>query len=57
MIDLGPHAVFIVWAYLGVFLMIFGLIGYVLGDARRVARRLAELEARGIRRRSARTPP
>ena len=42
MIDLGPHAVFIVWAYLGV----AGLIGWTLYDARTTAKRLAALEAR-----------
>jgi heme exporter protein CcmD len=45
MIDLGPHAVFIVWAYIGVALGVAGLIGWTLLDARRTARRLAELEA------------
>ncbi|GLQ12203.1 heme exporter protein D [Devosia yakushimensis] len=53
MIDLGPHAVFIVSAYAGVTLAIAGLIGWTLFDARRTAKKLADLEARGIRRRSA----
>lgn len=44
---------FIVWAYVGVGLGVAGLILHVLLDARRVAGRLARLEARGIRRRSA----
>jgi heme exporter protein D len=52
MIDLGPHAVFIVSAYLGVALALAGLIGWTLYDARRTAKKLADLEARGIRRRS-----
>jgi heme exporter protein CcmD len=45
MIDLGPHATFIVWAYLGVLLAICGLIGWILYDGRRTARKLAALEA------------
>ncbi len=54
MIDLGPHAVFIVWAYGGVALAVAALIAWTLFDARATARRLAELEASGVRRRSAR---
>jgi heme exporter protein D len=52
MIDLGPHAVFILWAYLGVALAIAGLVAWTYADARRVQRQLAQLEARGVRRRS-----
>jgi heme exporter protein D len=51
--DFGPHAVFIVWAYAGVFAGVAGLIGYAVLDARRIRSRLKSLEARGIRRRSA----
>lgn len=50
--DLGPHAEFIVWAYVGVAMLVLALIGYVAWDARRVARRLRELDKKGIRRRS-----
>ncbi|QQR36626.1 heme exporter protein CcmD [Devosia oryziradicis] len=46
MIDLGPHAVFIVWAYIGVALGVAGLIGWTLVDARATAKRLAALETR-----------
>jgi heme exporter protein D len=46
MIDLGPHAVFIIWAYLGVLSGVGGLIGWTLFDGRRTARKLAALEAR-----------
>ncbi|WP_082092796.1 heme exporter protein CcmD [Devosia epidermidihirudinis] len=53
MIELGPHAVFIVWAYIGVIIGVGGLIGWTLYDARRTDKKLADLEARGIRRRSA----
>lgn len=50
MIDLGPHAVFIIWAYIGVALGIAGLIGWTLFDARRTASELSQLEARDPRR-------
>jgi len=53
MIDLGPHAVFIVAAYVGVTVAVAALIGWTLYDARRTASQTAALEARGIRRRSA----
>lgn len=46
MIDLGPHAVFIIWAYLGVIMGVAGLIGWTLYDARRTASTLAALEKR-----------
>ena len=52
MIDFGPHAGFIVWTYLGVAILLIGLIGWVAWDARRVRARLDALEARGVRRRS-----
>jgi heme exporter protein D len=52
MIDLGPHAVFIVWAYVGVAAAMIALIGWTVLDARRVEKRLADLEAQGVRRRS-----
>lgn len=54
--DLGPHAVFIIWAYIGAFVCVAGLVGYAIFDSRRVAARLKDLEARGIRRRSAGKP-
>ena len=46
MIDLGPHAVFIVWAYIGVALGAAGLIAWTLYDARATAKKLAALETR-----------
>jgi len=52
MIDLGQHAEFIVWGYIGVAVGTLTLVGWVLFDSRRVAARLKELDARGIRRRS-----
>ena len=57
MLDLGPHAVFIVWAYAGVALGVLALIALAVLEARRTAARLRRLEALGVRRRSAdRTP-
>jgi heme exporter protein D len=50
--DLGPHAAFIWAAYGIVATMIGGLIAWLVADGRRQARRLADLEARGVRRRS-----
>ena len=48
MIDLGPHAVFIVWAYLGVAIGVAGLIGWTLYDAGTTAKKLTALEARRV---------
>jgi heme exporter protein D len=53
MIELGPHAAYIVWSYLGVAIAIAALIFYVAWDSRRVRKQLKALEDRGIRRRSA----
>lgn len=50
---LGPHAGFIVVCYAAAILTIAGLVVWALVDHRAQVRRLAELEARGIRRRSA----
>ena len=50
MIDLGPHAVFIVWTYIGVAAGIAGLIAWTLYDAASTARKLALLEAQKPRR-------
>lgn len=52
MIDLGPHAVFILWSYIGVGIAVLALAGWVAADRRRVERRIAALEAQGVRRRS-----
>jgi heme exporter protein D len=51
--DLGPHAVFIVAAYAVTFLAIAALGFFIVHDDRKQRRLLAELEARGIKRRSA----
>jgi heme exporter protein D len=51
--ELGPHAVFIWAAYGSVALVLGALLGWLVVDGQRLARELAELEARGVRRRSA----
>ena len=50
--DLGPHAVFIVSAYIGVAIVTAGLIVWVAWTSSRVKQKLAALEASGVRRRS-----
>ena len=52
MIDLGPHTVFIVWAYVGVAIVSAAVIAWVAWRSGDVKRRLAALEAAGVRRRS-----
>ena len=51
--NLGPHAFFIAAAYVVTALVVLGLVARAVVDHRIQARRLAELEARGMRRRSA----
>ena len=53
--DLGPHAAFIWASYAVVAVVLVVLIGWLLFDGRRQQRLIAELEARGVRRRSNRT--
>ena len=50
--DLGEHALFIVSAYIGAGVVIAALVGWVAWQSASVKRRLAALEAAGIRRRS-----
>jgi heme exporter protein D len=52
MFDLGPYASFIWTSYAAVALVICGLIVWLVRDGRQQARMIAELEARGVRRRS-----
>ncbi|MEZ5828480.1 MAG: heme exporter protein CcmD [Hyphomicrobiales bacterium] len=54
--DLGPHATFIIAAYAVTFVAIGALTLAILEDDRKQRRVLAELERRGIRRRSAKPP-
>jgi heme exporter protein D len=51
-IELGQHAAFIVWSYVGTGIVLAIALLMVVLASRRVDRRLADLEARGIRRRS-----
>jgi heme exporter protein D len=51
-VDLGPHAVFIVVAYGAAALVVLGLIAWILADYRAQRRLLADLESRGVTRRS-----
>lgn len=53
--DLGDHAGFIWMAYGVSALVLTGLIAWIRIDARRQLNLLADLEAKGIRRRSARS--
>ncbi len=50
--DLGDHAGFIIGGYLASFVVIVGLIVLSVNQSRKARARLAELEARGVRRRS-----
>ena len=49
---LGPHAAFIVAAYAAALAVVLGLIGWVMADHAAQRRLLADLEARGVTRRS-----
>ena len=50
--DLGPHAAFIIAAYAMAALVVTGLIAWVIADHGAQRRLLADLEARGVTRRS-----
>jgi heme exporter protein D len=52
--SLGPHADFILGAYAVAIVVIAIMIGWVMLDHRRQQRMLADLEARGVSRRSER---
>ena len=52
MMALGPHAAFILAAYAVTVLVVIGLIAWVVLDHRTQARALADLDSRGVRRRS-----
>lgn len=50
--DLGPHATYIWASYCAVALVLAGLIAWLLLDGTRQKKSLADLEARGVKRRS-----
>jgi heme exporter protein D len=52
MMDLGPHAAFIIAAYLSAAIVVLGLIAWVMADYDAQRRVLADLEERGVTRRS-----
>ena len=56
MLNLGPHASFIVAAYAVTFTVVAALIAATIADDRKQRRLLADLERRGITRRSAAKP-
>ena len=51
--DLGPYVAFIVWAYAAAGLIIAAVLSWLVIDGIRQRRHLAELEERGVSRRSA----
>jgi heme exporter protein D len=51
---LGPHAAFIVTAYVAAIAIIAGLIGWIVLERRRLSRILDDFDAQGISRRSTR---
>lgn len=55
MLGLGPHWEFIVGSYLIAAAVLVGLVVWILSDLRTQRRILADLEARGVRRRSERS--
>ncbi len=55
MVTDAMRAAFIFWSYAGCALLIAAIIGWIVFDAWRVKRRLADLDKAGIRRRSAGT--
>ena len=53
--DLGPHVAFIVSAYGIATAIVAAMITWIIVDHRQQQRRLADLEARGVMRRSERS--
>lgn len=51
-LDLGKHAIFIWSSYVVVAIVIVGLIVWLVAEGRKYQRQIAQLEARGTRRRS-----
>lgn len=52
----GPYGFYIAASYLLAALAIGGLVAWIAADRRALSRAMAELEARGVRRRSDRAP-
>jgi heme exporter protein D len=52
--DLGPHADFIIAAYVVAALVLIAMIGWVMLDYRAQKLKLAQLESQGVTRRSER---
>ena len=52
LMNLGPHAAFIVAAYAAALAVVIGLIAWVLADHAAQRRLIADLEAHGVSRRS-----
>jgi heme exporter protein D len=50
--NLGPHAAFVIAAYAAALAVVIGLIAWVIADHAAQRRLLADLEARGVSRRS-----
>jgi heme exporter protein D len=50
--DLGPHAAFIIASYAASAVILALLIGWIVAENRALKRTLADLDARGITRRS-----
>jgi len=57
MIEGGTHLGFIVAAYAVTVAVLVGVVGWIVLDGRSQRRRIADLEARGVRRRSSRNVP
>jgi heme exporter protein D len=55
--DLGPHAGFIIAAYVSTAAVVAALIAWVISDHAAQKRALTDLERRGITRRSAESRP
>ena len=53
--NFGPHAAFIITAYVAAIALVAGLIAWIVLDRRHLSRILDDFEAQGISRRSTRT--
>jgi heme exporter protein D len=56
-VDLGPNAPFVLAAYAAFAIVVAALVLWLAVDGSRQQRRLRDLEARGVTRRSAGAPP